>query len=102
MAGDSTAATNAADARDDVMELMMEVEAPQEGDDAKPLERVALDYTPTYQRFVAKNKSFTQQYSHIYVERLQQMRALVLKAAQDRWGGECGEGLCGMINTAEL
>jgi hypothetical protein len=54
------------------------------------LERVEVDYRRTYQRFVAKEKSFTQQYSHLYTQRLLAMRPALQEAARVRWG--CGEG----------
>ncbi|TMW69539.1 hypothetical protein Poli38472_001695 [Pythium oligandrum] len=41
--------------------------------------RRSAEYKPTYQRFVLKKKSYTQQYSHIYVSRL-----LVLRDAVQR------------------
>ncbi|KAG7399385.1 DNA polymerase delta subunit 2 [Phytophthora boehmeriae] len=48
---------------------------------AKPMAvmiaRHAVDYTPTYQRFVLKQKTYAQQFSHIYVSRLQQLRDVV-------------------------
>nr|CCA15856.1 DNA polymerase alpha/epsilon subunit B putative [Albugo laibachii Nc14] len=37
-------------------------------------ERQRVDYTPLYQRFVYKKKSYTQQYSHLYVNRLHVLR----------------------------
>ncbi|KAF4316232.1 hypothetical protein BBO99_00007543 [Phytophthora kernoviae] len=39
--------------------------------------RHSVDYNPTYQRFVLKQKSYAQQFSHIYVSRLQQLRDIV-------------------------
>jgi len=49
------------------------------------LERVQLEYRPTYQRFVVKEKSFTQQYSHLYTQRLVQMRDILKNEAKKRW-----------------
>lgn len=56
--------------------------------DEDVLERVTLDYEPTYQRFVSKDKTFTQQYSHLYTHRLLQMRPILKEAAMAKWGGE--------------
>ncbi|CAI5732082.1 unnamed protein product [Hyaloperonospora brassicae] len=36
--------------------------------------RHSVEYAPTYQRFVLRHKSYAQQFSHIYVSRLQQLR----------------------------
>ncbi|KAG1686961.1 hypothetical protein DVH05_005788 [Phytophthora capsici] len=48
--------------------------------------RVSAEYTPTYQRFVLKQKSYAQQFSHIYVSRLQQLRDVVATQVEQRTG----------------
>ncbi|KAL7693997.1 putative DNA polymerase alpha/epsilon, subunit B, DNA polymerase delta/II small subunit family [Plasmopara halstedii] len=48
------------------------------------ISRNSIEYTPTYQRFVLKQKSYTQQFSHIYVSRLQQLRDVVHVQVQKR------------------
>ncbi|KAG7381348.1 DNA polymerase delta subunit 2 [Phytophthora pseudosyringae] len=49
--------------------------------------RRSVEYTPTYQRFVLKQKSYAQQFSHIYVSRLQQLRDVVSVQVQEHTGG---------------
>ena len=49
------------------------------------IERNVVSYTPRYQRFLIKQRSYTQQYSHIYTKRILQMRSMVLKAAAAKW-----------------
>ncbi|KAL4139690.1 hypothetical protein KRP22_003344 [Phytophthora ramorum] len=49
--------------------------------------RRSVEYTPTYQRFVLKQKSYAQQFSHIYVSRLQQLRDVVAVQVQEHTGG---------------
>ncbi|KAE9176898.1 hypothetical protein PF004_g25930 [Phytophthora fragariae] len=49
--------------------------------------RRSVEYTPTYQRFVLKQKSYAQQFSHIYVSRLQQLRDVVSDQVEERTGG---------------
>eukprot|EP00903_Cladosiphon_okamuranus_P014688 g13614.t1 len=49
--------------------------------------RVELAYEPRYQRFIVKNKSFTQQFSHVYNKRLLGLNAAVRRAAEERWRG---------------
>jgi len=58
------------------------------------LQRVRLAYTPTFQRFRAKARTFTQQYSHMYTNRLRLMRPMLEAAALAKWGegGGGGEG----------
>ena len=41
-------------------------------------------------RFVVKNKSFTQQFSHVYNKRLLGLKADVRRAAEERWGEGVG------------
>lgn len=41
-------------------------------------------------RFIVKNKSFTQQFSHVYNKRLLGLKAAVHRAAEERWGGGGG------------
>lgn len=50
---------------------------PEEQDAASQLQRVVVDYAPRHQRFAVKQKSFTQQYSHIYTKRLYQLRPIL-------------------------
>jgi DNA polymerase delta subunit 2 len=45
--------------------------------------RSSAEYKPTYQRFVLKKKNYTQQYSHIYVSRLLQLRDAVLRRIEE-------------------
>ncbi|CAH0478164.1 unnamed protein product [Peronospora belbahrii] len=52
-----------------------------------PTQRHSVEYTPTYQRFVLKQKSYAQQFSHIYVSRLQQLRDVVTVQVQQQTGG---------------
>jgi hypothetical protein len=40
-------------------------------------DRALLDCRPTYQRFVVRDKVFTQQFSHIYTKRLETMKPIV-------------------------
>ncbi|KAJ0398748.1 hypothetical protein P43SY_009816 [Pythium insidiosum] len=47
------------------------------------IERQSVSYRPTYQRFVLKQKSYSQQYSHIYVSRLLQLRDVVLRRVEE-------------------
>ncbi|KAG3074656.1 hypothetical protein PI124_g10806 [Phytophthora idaei] len=49
--------------------------------------RYSVEYTPTYQRFVLKEKSYAQQFSHIYVSRLQQLRDVVSVQVQEHTAG---------------
>lgn len=49
------------------------------------IQRATAAYTPTYQRFVVKQKGFTHQYSHIYTRRTLALRDLVLSEAKRRW-----------------
>ncbi|CAI5741317.1 unnamed protein product [Peronospora destructor] len=53
-----------------------------------PTRRQAVEYTPTYQRFVLKQKSYAQQFSHIYVSRLQQLRDVVAVQVQQQTSGQ--------------
>lgn len=39
-----------------------------------------------------KNKSFTQQFSHVYNKRLLGLKAAVRRAAEERWGAGAGGG----------
>lgn len=41
----------------------------------------------TNQQHTKQEKSFTQQYSHMYTHRLKAMRPLLAAAAQAKWGG---------------
>ncbi|KAI9917617.1 hypothetical protein PsorP6_012292 [Peronosclerospora sorghi] len=52
-----------------------------------PTIRRSVEYTPSYQRFVLKQKSYAQQFSHIYVCRLQQLRDVVANQVQEKTGG---------------
>lgn len=56
------------------------------------LQRVTLSYTPTYQRFRAKARTFTQQYSHMYTNRLRLMRPMLEAAATAKWGTGAPDG----------
>jgi hypothetical protein len=40
-------------------------------------QRVAASYAARHSRFLVKNKTFTQQYSHIYTKRLLQMKPML-------------------------
>uniref|UniRef100_A0AAV1UYL9 DNA polymerase delta subunit 2 n=1 Tax=Peronospora matthiolae TaxID=2874970 RepID=A0AAV1UYL9_9STRA len=51
------------------------------------MSRHSVEYTPTYQRFVLKQKSYAQQFSHIYVSRLQQLRDVLAARVQERTHG---------------
>ncbi|POM59272.1 hypothetical protein PHPALM_32026 [Phytophthora palmivora] len=53
----------------------------------KETSRRSVEYTPTYQRFVLKQKSYAQQFSHIYVSRLQQLRDVVTVQVQEHTDG---------------
>ena len=68
-----------------VDDMMMMLEDEDQGGDGTVLERVEMEYRPTYQRFVVKEKSFTQQYSHLYTQRLVQMRDVLRSVAKERW-----------------
>lgn len=54
--------------------------------DGGPLERAVVPYVPLYQRFLVRDKRFTQQYSHIYARRLDGMRVALRKVAEAAWG----------------
>eukprot|EP00752_Nemacystus_decipiens_P013042 g11537.t2 len=58
-----------------------------DGETPQRAPRVELAYEPRYQRFIVKNKSFTQQFSHVYNKRLLGLKAAVRRAAEERWGG---------------
>ena len=64
----------------------------QGGEGGQKLQRVRLAYTPTFQRFRAKARTFTQQYSHMYTNRLRLMRPMLEAAALAKWGEGGGEG----------
>ncbi|RLN93853.1 hypothetical protein BBJ28_00002408 [Nothophytophthora sp. Chile5] len=49
---------------------------------AAKIARHTAEYTPTYQRFVLKQKAYAQQFSHIYVSRLQQLRDTVARQVE--------------------
>eukprot|EP00624_Nannochloropsis_granulata_P006501 evm.model.NODE_48769_length_6214_cov_25.744610.1 len=67
----------------------------QEGEGEQKLQRVRLAYTPTFQRFRAKTRTFTQQYSHMYTNRLRLMRPMLEAAALAKWGtGGTAPTLC--------
>lgn len=54
-------------------------------DGSGKVERATAAYTPQYARFVVRNRSYTQQYSHIYSKRISQLRPLALAAAHAKW-----------------
>jgi hypothetical protein len=58
-----------------------------ESDDSL-LERVNVPYVPMYQRFLVRDKRFTQQYSHIYARRLDAMRPLLKDIVVAAWGSD--------------
>lgn len=67
----------------------------QEDEGEQKLQRVRLSYTPTFQRFRAKTRTFTQQYSHMYTNRLRLMRPMLEASAQAKWGtGGVAPTLC--------
>ncbi|KAM3571891.1 hypothetical protein VYU27_006104, partial [Nannochloropsis oceanica] len=67
----------------------------QEDEGEQKLQRVRLSYTPTFQRFRAKTRTFTQQYSHMYTNRLRLMRPMLEASAQAKWGtGGMAPTLC--------
>lgn len=52
--------------------------------------RVSVPYTGRYQRFRIKKKQYTQQYSHLYTKRDEQLRPVVRAAVLEKWGsGQC-------------
>ncbi|CAH0486095.1 unnamed protein product [Peronospora farinosa] len=53
-----------------------------------PIQRQSVAYIPTYQRFVLQQKSYGQQFSHIYVSRLQQLRDVVTIQVQEQTSGQ--------------
>lgn len=52
-----------------------------------PTQRLSVEYTPTYQRFVLKHKSYAQQFSHIYISRLHQLRDIVTFQVEQQTSG---------------
>lgn len=73
---------NEASMVDDAVDMDVVVDG---SEDEQVVERVALSYEPTYQRFVSKEKTFTQQYSHLYTQRLVHMRPVLKEAALAKW-----------------
>ena len=57
---------------------------PMEMGQPAALQRRVTEYAPRHQRFSVKQKSFTQQYSHIYTKRLYQLRPLLQYVASWR------------------
>ncbi|CAM9675558.1 unnamed protein product, partial [Discosporangium mesarthrocarpum] len=56
----------------------------EEGFATGRVSRVELDYQPRHQRFLVKEKSYTQQFSHIYNRRLTQLKPQVQREAERR------------------
>lgn len=58
-------------------------------------------YTPQYQRFLLRTRSYTQQFSHIYTRRTHALREVTLAAARAKWGGDAASfdrlRVCGKI-----
>ena len=59
---------------------------------APALERGAASYAPLYKRFEVKQRAYTQQFSHIYTNRLLALRPIVTEAGHRKWG-QSGGGL---------
>lgn len=49
---------------------------------------VSVSVSLSFIRFIVNNKSFTQQFSHVYNKRLLGLKAAVQRAAEGRWGGD--------------
>lgn len=54
------------------------------------VQRAEVSYQPLYQRFLIKDRDYKKQYSHIYTRRLAALRPVVLRSAEERWGGQSG------------
>lgn len=52
--------------------------------EAEALPRATADYNPTYQRFLAKKRNYSRQYSHIYHRRLLSLKPAVMEALRRR------------------
>ncbi|RYG44153.1 hypothetical protein EON67_12095 [archaeon] len=52
---------------------------------AVSMDRVEVAYEPLYQRFLVKQRTYAQQYSHIYTRRTGVLRSLLTAAASAKW-----------------
>ncbi|CAM9388468.1 unnamed protein product [Ectocarpus fasciculatus] len=50
------------------------------------VERVEVAYEPGFEKFVLREKSFTQQFSHVYSKRTSLMRGMLSEVARRQWG----------------
>ena len=54
--------------------------------DRQTLQRVEVSYEPMHHRYLLEQKSFTQQFSHVYSKRTALMKEVLGTVAKAKWG----------------
>eukprot|EP00753_Platysulcus_tardus_P005572 PLAT13489.1.p1 GENE.PLAT13489.1~~PLAT13489.1.p1 ORF type:complete len:467 (-),score=174.74 PLAT13489.1:717-2117(-) len=72
---------------DALLERMEDYKEDDTGDWVEAKTRLAVAYKPDFARFMLETRKFKQQYSHVYMNRLRALRAVVAAVSGDRWAG---------------